>query len=158
MANLEMKMSVEATADEAWDVLGTGFGTMCEWDSGMASSTLEGELGVGAVRHCVSAKSFGPFKPGTVKERLVEFDPEARVFAYEAFEGLPGFVRSAGNRWTIQADGEHCIIRFDATLQLRGVMRFAWPLMRRMMKRDLSRWLEDLRHRIEEGTPRTQLA
>lgn len=156
MANMEMKLSVNATADEAWEVLGAGFGTMCEWDSGMASTTLEGELGVGAVRHCVSAQSFGPFKPGPVKERLVEFDPDARVFAYEAFEGLPGFVRSARNRWSIEADGERCVIRFDATLELQGVMRIGWPLMQRMMKKDLARWLGDLQFRIEEGAPRTQ--
>ena len=124
----------------------------------MASTTLEGELGVGAVRHCVTAQSFGPFKAGTIKERLVEFNPLARAFAYEALSGLPSFVRGARNRWTIKQKGQRCIVRFDAQLELHGVMRFMWPLMRRMMAKDLKRWLGDLRYRVEEGKPRTLAA
>lgn len=158
MPKFAMEISFKASAAEAWNVLGEGYGTMCEWDSHMASTTLEGELGVGAVRHCVSAQSFGPFKPGTIKERLIEFEPSERTFAYEAFSGLPSFILSARNRWTVEAvNDEKCTVRFDATLELRGLTRLMWPLMRRMMEKDLERWLEDLRFRVEEGKPRVPM-
>jgi hypothetical protein len=50
------------------------FGQIGEWASPSTSSCMEAEPTIGATRTCQIA-GFGPFKAGTIKERLVRFDP-----------------------------------------------------------------------------------
>jgi hypothetical protein len=83
-----MRMKVETTlacsAEQAWKVLGEGFGDIAKWSCSLAESSLDGEPGFGAVRTCLSARSFGPFEAGIVTEELTEFHPGTRTFAYRA--------------------------------------------------------------------------
>jgi len=151
---LQMELELRASAERAWQILGEGFGNICEWTSSLSSSVLEGELREGGIRCCVSSQSFGPFKAGTVKERLVEFDPSTMTYAYEAFEGLPGFVKRAGNRWSIEKiDEQRCIVRSDATLELKGMLKIFAPFMKMFMRKDLEKFVEEMRYRIEQDTP-----
>ena len=66
---LRREVEVAATVDEAWAVLGEQFGEIAAWTNAILASSLEGKLGVGAVRTC-TIEGFGPFKEGAVKERL----------------------------------------------------------------------------------------
>ncbi|MBX2800856.1 MAG: SRPBCC family protein, partial [Myxococcales bacterium] len=72
---MEMRRTIEmeASADQAWQVLGERFGDIAQWSSTLATSSLQGTLGVGATRVC-QGTGFGPFPPGEVTEELVEFD------------------------------------------------------------------------------------
>ena len=155
-----MKMTVEtkleSSAEQAWSVLGDGFGRIAEWSCGLAESSLDGELAVGAVKTCVSSDSFGPFQAGVVEERLTEFDPDSRTFAYRAISGLPGFIETAGNRWSIHAvDDDNCIVRFDATVKAKGVLRIfepvLGPLMKLMMRSDMKKLTEEMQYRVAHG-------
>lgn len=157
-----MRMKVETTlacsAEHAWKVLGEGFGDIAEWSCGLAESSLDGELGVGTVRTCVSAQSFGPFEAGIVTEELTEFDPGTRSFAYRATSGLPGFIETAGNRWSIHAvDDGNCLVRFDATVKAKGVLRMfepvLGPMMKLMMRSDIKKLTEEMQYRVAHGKP-----
>ena len=148
------KLEVNASADEAWKVLGEGFGTISDWTSSLRVSSLDGELKVGCVRACESSKNFGPIKAGITKERLIDYDPSLMVFEYEAISGLPGFISKASNRWSIhKIDEENCIIRFNATLELRGIFKLMGPIMKPLVKKDLNKFKHELCYRVENGHP-----
>ena len=66
---------VRAPAAAAWAVLGERFGQIAEWAAPITASSLEGALGVGAVRTCHIA-GFGPVAPGAIRERLIDFFAE----------------------------------------------------------------------------------
>ncbi len=154
----QMEIDIKAPAEEAWKVLGEGFGTIAEWSCNLTTSSLDGDVKVGAIRTCVSANSFGPFKAGSIQERLVAYDPLTMTFAYEAVSGLPGFMSHAGNRWSIhKVDGQNCVVRFDARAEVRGMLKLLGPLieplMKLMMKADLNRFAEEVRYRLAEGRP-----
>jgi len=152
------EVQIDAPASDAWHVLGVGFGTICEWSASLAASELHGDLGVGASRSC-QGTGFGPFPAGVVTEELTHFDAATMTFTYEAREGLPPFVRHAGNAWSIHADGpERCVVRFEATVELAW---WAWPagwLLPRMIRADLGKMTEEMKHRIEHGTPHPRAA
>lgn len=155
---VQMDIEINAPADEAWKVLGEGFGEIAEWDSGLKASSLVGGLKTGGIRTCESSTGFGPFKAGIVQERLVTYDPSSMIFAYEGISGLPGFVGHAGNRWSIHnVDLQHCIVRFVATIEFRGILKtlgpLIGPLMKLLMKADLKRFVKELRYRVEIGRP-----
>jgi hypothetical protein len=91
---LRLETIIDTPADAGWAVLGTRFGGICEWAAPINASKLDGEARVAAVRTC-ELSGFGPFKPGTVKEQLTEFDPQTMTLAYVAIDGLPTFYRTS---------------------------------------------------------------
>jgi len=124
------EIEVDADATDAWDVLGRGFADIGDWATAIESSCIDGPLEPGSVRTCAVA-GFGPVSAGEIKEKLPLFDPDAMAFTYVATAGLPPFMRSATNRWTISARAVGgSVIRTHATLQLAWWARPFGPLLR----------------------------
>jgi len=150
---LYKEIVVRAPAAAAWAVLGERFGQIAEWAAPITASSLEGALGVGAVRTCHIA-GFGPVAPAAIRERLIDFDPQARSFTYEALDGMPGFIAKAINRWSVHArDAGSCTVRTHATLELRGPVAWLGRLLKWKLQADGQRVLDELRHQIEHGRP-----
>jgi len=150
---LYKEIVVNAPAATAWAILGEQFGQIAAWAAPITASSLEGEPRIGAVRTCHIAR-FGPVAPGAIKERLIAFDAQAKSFAYEAVEGMPGFIGRAVNRWSVHArDEKSCIVRTHATLTLRGPAALLGILLKWKMQVDGGRVIEELQHFIERGQP-----
>ncbi len=145
------EITVAASAKRAWQVLAEQYGDAGVWTSVLESTTLTGQLGVGAIRTCHS-KAIGFFPASVVEEQLVEYKPETFEFTYIAEKGLPGIFKRATNAWTIQPlDAGSCIVRSQATLITSAwifPIRWIFPLL---IKRDLSKVFEEMAYYIERG-------
>jgi hypothetical protein len=151
--DLRAEVAIDAPAQGAWAVLGERFGQISDWAAPIETSSLDGKPAVGAIRTCQFV-GFGPFKSGAIKERLVEFDPSTMSLAYESADGMPSFVKSAVNRWTVHLQTEgSCLVRTHATLELRGPLRLIQFLIKRRLQADGARVLENLRYQIEYDRP-----
>lgn len=155
---MHIKIEIDAPAVAAWKVIGEGFGNISEWASSLKSSSLEGGLNVGGVRTCEDSNGFGPFKPGTVKERLVAYDASAMTLEYVAIAGIPGFINRVSNRWSVHAvDEQHCFVYSDVAMEFRGISKLLGavigPLMKLAVKSDLNKFTEELRYRVVNGRP-----
>lgn len=151
--NLTAEVELDASAAQAWHILGECWGHIGQWAVPITRSELEGPPCEGATRTCHTAR-FGPVPPGLIRERLVAFDAAARTFTYESVEGMPGFVAHAQNRWSVEARGaERCVVRTEASVTLRGPMRLLAPLLKVSFSRNGARVLEELKHRVETGAP-----
>jgi polyketide cyclase/dehydrase/lipid transport protein len=119
---MRAELVVNAPAEDAWVVVGERFGEIGEWSSAIIESVMDGAPAVGQVRTCRVA-GFGPIAAGVIKERLTQFDPEAKSLSYEA-AGLPWFITRAASRWSVHAGpGSACTIRIHATLTWRRAAR-----------------------------------
>ncbi len=151
--DLRAEVVIDAPAAAAWAVLGERFGQIGEWAAPITSSSVDGELTVGAIRTC-QFSGFGPFKPGAIRERLFEFDPRAMTLAYESVEGMPSFVKMARNRWTVEPrSAASCLVRTHATLELQGPLRLLQFVVARRLQADGARVLDELRYQVEYGRP-----
>jgi hypothetical protein len=150
---LRLDVVIDAPPAAAWAVLGERFGQIGEWASPITTSTLDGDLGIGAVRTCHIA-GFGPVAAGVVRERLIEFDAERMSLAYESVDGLPSSIERAYNRLSVHAHGENrCEVRARARIELRGLMRLVSPFFGWRMQVNAARVLQELRHEVEHGRP-----
>jgi Polyketide cyclase / dehydrase and lipid transport len=151
------EINVAASAKRAWQVLAEDYGNAAVWTSVLESTSLRGELGVGAIRTCHS-KSVGPFPASVVEERLIEFEPDSYQFTYIADKGLPRIFKSATNAWRIHPVNDNsCKITSHATLKIsRWVFPISWifPIL---IKRDLKVVFEELAHYIEQGQPHPRI-
>ncbi|MCH6258986.1 SRPBCC family protein [Puniceicoccaceae bacterium K14] len=148
-----MEFTVEASAEKAWSVLGEQYGDIGGFLSSMISTRLEGELGVGASRVCESA-GFGPFPTMIVKEKLIKFDPKGYAFTYRAKKGLPVFIHSAQNAWTIEPKSDNrCVVRSRAEVDLAWWAKPLGIVLPSLMARDFRKVEEELKYRIEKDRP-----
>lgn len=87
-----------------------------------------------------------------VKERLPAFDNLAMSLEYESAAGLPRFVESATNQWSVHPRTEAtCLVRTEATLELRGPIRLLSVLFARALQAEATRVLKKLRRYIEHS-------
>jgi hypothetical protein len=150
---MRAEIVINAAADDAWVVVGERFGQISEWASAITGSSMDGLPGVGQVRTCHVA-GFGPLGPGVIRERLVDFDPEARSLSYEAAGGMPRFTVHAVNRWWVApGPGGGCTVKIHATLALRLAACPLGPVLRWRMRADTRQALAELRYRVETGRP-----
>jgi hypothetical protein len=149
--DFELTSDMDAPAEVVWEVLGEQFGSIAEWTSLLTSSELEGDLAVGAVRHC----RFPPdlfSKRGHFRERLVHFDRDARELAYVALDN-PWFMRRAGSRFRITAlpDGRTRVtVRGELALHPLAIPMA--PILRIMIRRMGLKLLADLRSHLVTQT------
>lgn len=145
---MKAEIVVEASAVEAWRVLGEGFGDVGELLTMLDRTTLDGELGVGAVRtvYFEGAKS--------VTETLTVFDREAMALEYVSEDNQPPGIKRGRNHWTVEALGaERARIQSEITIDLSW---WAWPLgplMRLAMRSIIKKLSEELKYAVEEGVP-----
>ena len=163
MPQLSTHLSIDAPADQVWDLIGPGFARIGEWATSIQASTAVPTMPVpaaattaGAVsapvagRACATGVRLVP----QVTETLVAYDPASRTLCYEA-SGLPAFIVTARNTWSVSPTGERtCHVTLSAHVQTRGLLGLLgrWALLAQV--RYTSRHLEaDLRHYIKHGTP-----
>ncbi len=146
------RCSLDAPIERVWKILAEDYGDVGRWTRVIKNSTpLKGET-IGRApcygRVCDTAD-------GVFKERIIEFDAQTRTLAYAVEEGLPFFVRSGVNRWTLERTS-------DTTTEAQMLLRFEMPaffewtfgrLMGGRMRKTVLTFLEDLRHYAQTGAP-----
>jgi hypothetical protein len=90
-----------------------------------------------------------------VTETIVGFDGANRTLTYQATAGLPAFVTTARNTWTITAlSATQCRVDIAAEFTTHGILGWlARTVILARVLRDGRHLLDDLRHYIETGTP-----
>lgn len=136
--DIERSITIHAPAEHVWDILATRFHEVGSWasmiDTSDALGVTSGPAGV-ADRVCNTPQ-------GVFKEKVTHFDAQARSFAYQAYEGLPGFVREGGNTWWVEElGGGQTKVSFRMRFDLRPV---ANVLMGWMLQRNMGRLADDV--------------
>ena len=144
-------IKVSAPAEKAWEVIGEQFGDFGKWTTALSSSSLRGELGVGATRVC-HTNGFGPFPAMIAEEQLVDFNPEQKRYTYVVHKGLPAMFNRAQNAWSIETvDKTSCIIHSHVTLELKVWLRpFSW-IFTLLIKRDMKKFFDEMDYFITNG-------
>src|SRR5262245_2070457 len=158
MTTLRAHANIDAPAIAVWDLLAHEFDRIGDWATVVPKSHLlpgEPRVAGAPVAGRVCATAFGTIPE--VTERITAYDEAGRTLAYEAV-GLPPFVGTASNRWSVTAlDGRRCRVDLEATLQVRGVLGWVlYPAIRMQIFRAGPRFLADLKHFAETGHPSTR--
>jgi len=161
MPQLSTHLTIDAPADQVWQVIGPGFARIGDWATSIPASaaipaaapacaapTMAGAPAAG--RACTTGIHLVP----KITETLIAYDEASRTLTYEA-RGLPGFITIARSIWTVTPAGEReCRITVTAHFQTRGVLGFlvCWAIL--AQARLAARHLQaDLRHYVKHGAP-----
>jgi hypothetical protein len=166
MSMLTRQITVEAPADAVWDVVGRRFDRIGEWATAIPASAAIAPIPPGTAptrspaptvvdapvvgRVCRTGIRLLP----EVTETIVAYDDAARTLTYQA-SGLPAFVATARNTWTIIPLGERrtrvtLYAQFDTRGLIGALARWAILVQVGRTSRHLA---DDLRYYLEHGTP-----
>jgi hypothetical protein len=128
-------------------VIAGRFDRIGDWVTAIPASTAAIE----GVRVCETGIRMLP----QVTETIVTLDAAARSLTYEATDGMPAFVTTARNTWTVTAlNADRCRVDIAAEFVTRGMLgRVARTVLLARVLRDGRHLLADLKHYVETGTP-----
>ena len=152
---VKRQVTINASADKLWQILGTDYDRVGEWTSEVPSSAPNPDLPAGQGRVC-KTDGFGD-----AKETITRFDEQRRELAYVAeIEKMPFFVREMGNSWRVEPQGANqSVVHMHMQGKLMPVFK---QLMSGAMSKQLSKSadtvLEELKYYAETGKihPRKQ--
>lgn len=122
MARYTVSIRTNRSAEEAFDYV-ADLRNFAEWDPGVVSATLhEGDgPGLDAVFRVVVKAAGGPM---TLDYRVERFERPDIVVAVASNKRL-----TSDDTITVRAEGDGCVVTYDAILTLNGLLRFADPLL-----------------------------
>jgi hypothetical protein len=158
MTALRQHIVIDAPADTVWEAIAHRFDRIGEWAAAIpASAPATAGPGVTDPAAPVPARvcETGIRALPRVTETIVCFDVANRTLTYQATAGLPAFVTTARNTWTIAAlSATQCRVDIAAEFTTHGILGWlARTVILARVLRDGRHLLDDLRHYIETGTP-----
>lgn len=145
---VKRQLSVNASAETLWKIIGTDYDKVGEWTSEVPSSRPNPDLPVGEGRVCSTAGF------GDAKETLTQFDENKRKLAYTAeVEKMPFFVKEVSNNWWVESKGANrSLVHMHITGSLMPVFKqiMSGPMSKQMGK-TADTMLEELKYYAETG-------
>jgi Polyketide cyclase / dehydrase and lipid transport len=152
---LSRRITIAASADAVWEVVGRQFDRIGEWATVIPASAPD-PAAAGHVdapvpgRVCQTGIRLVP----QVSETIIAYDEADRSLTYQA-AGMPAFVTVACNTWRVtRLDARHAQVTFAGQFQTRGLIgRLARRVILFQIRRKGRHLLDDLKHYVEHGTP-----
>jgi uncharacterized protein YndB with AHSA1/START domain len=137
MAHLRKTVSIAASPDAVWSVLGDLAATR-DWNPGTVAARMEG-----SVRVCETADG------GEIREEIRDYSSERRAYSFRHLQ-VPLPVASSSGAFSVVpgADGGS-VVALDA--EFEPLDPAASPELERMLGGALEQALASLRRRVEEG-------
>jgi hypothetical protein len=161
MPQLTTHLTIDAPADQVWQVIGPGFARIGDWATTIPASAaipVPARAAAGPVaadapvtgRTCSTGTRLVPH----ITETLTHYDQPSRTLTYQA-DGLPAFITATRSTWTVTPAGEAtCQVTVTGHFQTHGVLGVlgCWAIL--AQARLAARHLQaDLRHYVKHGTP-----
>ena len=153
--DVKRQLTVNASAEKLWQILGEDYDRVGEWTSEIPSSAPNPDLPTGQGRVC-KTDGFGD-----AKETITKFDETRRELAYVAeIEKMPFFVKEMGNSWRIESRGQNkSVVHMHLQGKLMPVFsQLMSGTMAKQMGKSADIILEELKYYAETGKihPRKQ--
>lgn len=153
--NVIREVTINASAEKLWRILGEDYDKVGEWTSEVPISSPNPDLPAGQGRVCTT-DGFGD-----AKETITEFDEQRRALSYVAeIEKMPFFVKQMGNSWRVEPKGNNrAVVHMHMQGKLLPIFaQLMGPVMKRKLAKSADTLLEELKYYAENDTihPRKQ--
>ena len=127
------QITVNASAEKVWKIIGTNFNDISEWASFVVTSEANPDLPDGGGRVC-NVKGVGE-----VYETIYQYDDVDRNLAFTLEGGVnPFFMRKIENSWAVEPNGENeSVVHMGVNVKMLPVFEqlMKFPLTRVFKKR-----------------------
>lgn len=153
MITVKKQLTINAPSNKVWSVLALQFENVGDWATGIAKSRINENAitpaGANVGGRICSVPGFGD-----LTEEFTNYDADKLTFSYEAVQGMPFFVKSARNTWTLTPKGNQTIVDMHLTAETNffpGMLMS--PFMKKQFNAQGQETIDDLKYFIENGQP-----
>lgn len=148
---ITQEVVIRKPISEVWEILGNQFGEAHKWASGLYHSQASGTPTLPEA-HCSQRSCQTSI--GSIREKLIAFDPGNHLLSYKVVEGFPSYMEEAINTWSLHSDSEGTRVKMHLRMSTRGILgALMSPMMKMQMKSITSTVINDFRHYVETAMP-----
>ena len=144
--NISQQITVNASADKVWSIVGTDYANAKKWATRMLDSRSGDDLG------SMGGRYVNTVEYGEATETLYQFDNEQRELAYTVNGNLPPVITDVTTGWRVEANGKN-----QSTVTTTFGAKMLNPEMEGMISQRLLQGLvpllEELKHYAENDQP-----
>jgi len=136
---------INCSAADAWKLFGEGFADVSTWANSIKASSMDREVGAGAVRTTDDA-----ILGAGATQIMTVFDREGMKLTYELGNGLPAPIAASTNEWTFEViDATHCRATSVAVFDLKFWASCLAPILKGKMRKGLGGFMQNLKTVLE---------
>ncbi|MBV7337438.1 SRPBCC family protein [Chloroflexi bacterium TSY] len=131
------QVTVNASAEKVWNILGTDFNNISEWASFVIDSKAIPDMPPGSGRVCQVRGA------GEVKETIYKYDEDGRTLAF-ILEGkkIPFFMQKIDNTWSVTPIGDNrSELQVNVDLAVMPVFK---QLMSGLLRKQMGKTADDI--------------
>lgn len=153
MIEIKKQVTISGSTADVWRVLAHEFDRVGEWATTIAQSKPNPDASpiAGAEvsgRICV-VPGFGD-----LKESFTHYDEANMTFSYEAVQGMPFFVKTAVNTWSLTQKGNQTVVDMRLIVDVNLFPgKLMAPILRGQFDKQASEIVQELKYYIENGKP-----
>ncbi len=151
---IKRQFTVNASADQLWEIMGLQFAHVSQWASSIYSSRERNSDLVLVDAPCSGRTC--ETSMGSFKENILTYDKQRKIVSYDAKgDKMPFFVRQLANKWTFTPiAGDKCQVDMCMEISLLPVFNLLMgPIMRIQMGGVINQIIEELTYFAETGNP-----
>ena len=153
---IEKEVIINASIEDAWEVLGVEFADAYKWSSVIKHSEAKNRESING--SSCSERGCDISGMGIIKEKLLSFSPENHRLSYQIFEGLPSMMKYAENNWKLTPLSPNKT-KLEMVLKAE-TQGFMGTIMTPMMKMNFSKMgnglTRDFKYYVENGQPHSR--
>jgi hypothetical protein len=147
---IRKEIEINSSIENAWKVLGHDFAHPSRWASAVNHSEGQGKP-IASIecdeRACQTTM-------GRLREKLTHYSDKEFSLGYDITEGLPAFVKSGKNAWSLEKAGpQKTVLHMKMELVFKGWAKILAPLLQPKMSQAAQELGEDFAYYVEHGTP-----
>jgi len=145
------QITVNASADKVWDVLGHDFANIGTWSTAVSNSVANNELAKvnnSPVGGRVCKTSFGD-----ISEEFTAYDETGKTFSFKGVIKSKMFT-SLTNTIKVSSTGENStLVEIIPEVKLTFLGKLMYPMIKMQLNSTLDQLFKDLKYYVEKGSP-----
>lgn len=147
---IKKEIKINSSIEKAWQILGHDFAHPYKWASSVNHSEGQGEPIASIECNERACKT----TVGNIREKLTTFSDEDFRLAYDITEGLPVFIQTGKNAWSLQQiTSQKSLLKVEMEFRFKAWASILAPMMKWKMDQMAQEVVEEFAYYAENGQP-----
>ncbi len=149
--NFTKQVSVNASADKVWDVLGRDFANIGVWSTAVSNSVANDELP--SVNNSPVGGRVCETSIGKISEEFTAYDDANKTFSFKGVFGSMLFKSVTNTAELKSIDENTTVVHITPDIKLSFFGTLMFPIIKMQLSKLTDQVLDDLKYYVENGKP-----
>ncbi len=145
------QITVNASAEKVWDILGRDFANISVWSTAVSHSIANDKLA--SVNNSPVGGRFCDTSFGKISEEFTAYDDAKKTFSFKGVFDSRMFKSVINTSGLTSIDENTTEVSFGPNIELSFIGTLMYPMIRMMLSKAVDVILDDLKYYVENGKP-----